>query len=76
MILAEVVINKENLFMPQMLCSKCGKYGIYWTGLGTISPYTECPHCGRKNCHIQEEENEESGPDEGDACNVEDTGDR
>lgn len=37
------------------LCNKicnCGRYGIYWKNLHTLSPYTYCPHCKKINCHI------------------------
>lgn len=42
-----------------MIC-KCGKYGIYWKNLHTISPYTYCPHCKQINSYIEEELKEES----------------
>ena len=42
-----------------MRCAQCGRYGVYWKGLGTNSPITYCPYCQRYNCHIQVEEMED-----------------
>lgn len=45
--------------MGTMVCSKCGKTGIYWKNLGNprvlSPPYTYCPHCGGRNCQQIEE---------------------
>jgi hypothetical protein len=45
--------------MPIMICSICGKYGIYWKNLGGLSPYTYCPNCRNTNCQQPEERQEE-----------------
>lgn len=42
----------------QMICSRCGKAGIYWENL-TGMAYTYCPNCGGRNCQQQEEQVEE-----------------
>jgi len=48
-----------------MICSNCGKAGIYWKNLGgprvLSPPYTYCPHCGGKNCQKFEEPEEHGG---------------
>lgn len=45
--------------MSQMICSNCGRYGIYWKDLTGVSPYTYCPHCRCTNCQMSEEPPEE-----------------
>jgi len=42
--------------MAQMVCSSCHKTGIYWKNLGGIGENTYCPHCGRINCHVMQED--------------------
>lgn len=56
--------------MSTMVCSICGKYGIYWKnlcGLSGLSPYTFCPHCRNTNCQQPEPQPEEG--EEGEADN-------
>jgi hypothetical protein len=31
--------------MGTMVCSACGRVGIYWAGLSGPSPWTFCPNC-------------------------------
>jgi hypothetical protein len=38
-----------------MICSVCGKLGIYWKNLAGPSPYTYCPDCGRSVPPVPEE---------------------
>jgi hypothetical protein len=40
--------------MTDMICGKCGRYGIEWRGLHGLYPYTKCPHCNGMNCHVKE----------------------
>lgn len=35
--------------MTTMVCSNCGRTGIYWKNL-TGLPWTYCPHCEGTNC--------------------------
>ena len=44
--------------MSIMRCSHCGRYGIYWKGLESLSPWTYCPHCEGINCQVPEEQEE------------------
>lgn len=53
-----------------MICKFCGGH-VVWKGLGSISPYTECWNCNKKNCQIvydgeepEEEQEDDSYPDE------------
>ena len=32
--------------MTDMICSLCGRLGIYWRGNLIDNPSTYCPHCG------------------------------
>lgn len=55
--------------MGTMVCSICGKYGLYWKNLGGLSPWTYCPHCGGTNCQVKadsfnDDEENESEDDE------------
>lgn len=57
--------------MATMVCGNCGRYGIEWHALTGLCPYTECPHCGGRNCQrlpepIQEQEQEQDEDDEDD----------
>ena len=55
--------------MSAMLCSNCGRAGIYWKNLGGLSPWTFCPHCNSAQSPIPEEpepEEEEEPQEEGD----------
>lgn len=48
----------------QMVCERCRRTGIEWIGLGSLCPFTKCPHCGGTNCQLAEEpepEDEEEG---------------
>ena len=57
--------------MTTMICSNCGRMGIYWKNLGSASlmPWTYCPHCGGRNCQEPEpmevEEKMNQIPEEG-----------
>jgi len=31
--------------MSAMVCSSCGRMGMYWENLAGLSPWTYCPHC-------------------------------
>ena len=31
--------------MGTMVCSRCGRTGMYWSGLSGLCPRTVCPHC-------------------------------
>jgi hypothetical protein len=48
--------------MSAMVCDNCGRYGIHWSDLHTINPWTSCPHCGCKNCQrvpVSDDEDEQ-----------------
>jgi hypothetical protein len=47
--------------MATMICSICGKYGIYWKNLSGLSPYTYCPNCGNTNCQRWRKDGVEEG---------------
>lgn len=41
--------------MATMICSICGRAGIYWKNLTAIfGAYTYCPNCGGTNCQRPE----------------------
>ena len=57
--------------MGTLVCSKCGKTGLYWKNLAGIlyPPYTYCPHCGGTNCQqIIDEDMIEEGMYVSDKC--------
>jgi hypothetical protein len=41
--------------MAHMICSNCGRPGIYWKDITKLSAYTYCPHCQGTNCQVPEE---------------------
>lgn len=50
--------------MGAMYCSRCHKFGIYWSYIGTYNEHTYCPHCRGINCQqfdeiVESEEIEE-----------------
>jgi hypothetical protein len=52
--------------MGTMICSNCGRAGMYWDGLCGISPWTFCPNCKSRQLPIPEEPEpeEEEEPEE------------
>jgi len=51
--------------MATMICSNCGRAGIYWKNLCGLSPWTFCPNCNSAQPPMPEEpEEEEETPEE------------
>ena len=44
--------------MGTMVCSRCGRTGMYWSGLSGLFPRTVCPHCQSPEPPIFDEDSE------------------